>query len=276
MYWLSAPLLLLLSSALWAAEGYLLGGGVELDSDDALATSVFAELGIGENTWLSGTLAYSSLDLPRAGDSDTLYADIAIDHWFDPVGLQASVAYWGDSEVLDSVDWQGSLYWRNDKVRLSADYEYRDFTFDVFRDTALPGQDVEFSANGIGLSARVGIGESVSLRLSGMDYDYSVNLGRAANQPIRDFLSVSRLSMINSLIDYRAGIGLGLDVGERHWSLDYATWKAEVDGSKVDSTTLRFLTPLSSRSDIEFGIGIDDSDVYGSVTLFSVSIYFYG
>ncbi|MCH8248110.1 MAG: hypothetical protein IH913_00745 [Proteobacteria bacterium] len=46
--------------------------------------------------------------------------------------------------------------------------------------------------------------------------------------------------------------------------------------AKTDSTTLRFLTPMGKKSDIEFGLGVDDSDTYGSVTLFSLFVYFYG
>jgi hypothetical protein len=40
--------------------------------------------------------------------------------------------------------------------------------------------------------------------------------------------------------------------------------------------TLRLLTPLSEKTDIEFGLGYDDSDLYGDVTFFSVYLYFYG
>jgi hypothetical protein len=34
--------------------------------------------------------------------------------------------------------------------------------------------------------------------------------------------------------------------------------------------------PLSDRSDIEFGLGYDASDLYGNVTFFSLFLYFYG
>ncbi|MCH9005868.1 MAG: hypothetical protein IH838_11330 [Proteobacteria bacterium] len=268
--------MLLFASPAWAAGGYIVGAGVEADSDDANALTISAEFGLAENTWITTALAKNQVDLPRGISIDTLYADIGIDHWFDPLGVRVGVAYWGDNEILDSVDLRGSLYWRNDKVSVSGNFEYRDFSFDIFRDDLQPGQDVRFHAKGAGLSVRFELNDAVDLRLSGIDYTYNVDLSRAANAPIRDFLSVSRLSLINSLIDYRVRIGLGIDVGEQRWSLDYATWKGEVDGSKTDSTTLRFLTPMGKKSDIEFGLGVDDSDTYGSVTLFSLFVYFYG
>ena len=276
MRWFSASLLLFLSGPLGAAEGYIIGVGAEVDNADASAGSLSGELAVTESTWLSAAFARNSIDLPRDITLDTVYGDIGVDHWFDPVGIRATVAYWGDSDILDSVDYRGSLYWRNDRMSLSAEYEYRDFSFDVFRDDLRPGQDAKFNANGVGLSVRFELSESVDLSLSGIDYDYNVNLGIDANRPILDFLSVSRLSLINSLIDYRVRAGLGIDAGNQRWSLDIATWKGEVDGRKTNSATLRFLTPLGKAGDVEFGLGVDKSRDFETVTLFSVFLYFYG
>ena len=276
MRWSEILLLFLFAGPVWATEGYIVGIGGEADSADAIGASISGELGLTKKTWLSGALAKHSVDLPRGMSIDTLYADIGIDHWFDPVGVRATVAYWGDSEILDSVDFRGSLYWRGEKVTITGDFEYRNFSFDIFRGDLRPGQDFQFHANGAGISARFELSDSVDLSLSGIDYDYDVNLSIDANSRIIQFLSVSRLSLVNSLIDYRARIGLGLDAGDKRWSLDLATWKGEVAGSRTNSTTLRFLTPLGKESDIEFGLGVDASENYGSATIFSIFVYFYG
>jgi hypothetical protein len=268
--------LLLFAAPVWAAEGYVVGAGVDIDSGDALAGGLSGEIGVTENTWLSAVVAKTTTDLPRGTSLDTLYADFGIDHWFDPVGIRATVAYWGDSDILDSIDYRGALYWRNEKVTLTGRLEHRDFSFDIFRGDLRPGQDIEFHSTGAGLSAAFQLGESVDLSFSAIDYNYDVNLRIDANRPILDFLTVSRLSLINSLVDYRARVGVGVDVGERRWSLDLATWKGEVDGRMTKSATLRFITPLGDRSDIDLGLGVDDSDEYGSVTVFSFYLYFYG
>ena len=123
----------------------------------------------------------------------------------------------------------------------------------------------------------IDITDDVDLRLSGMDYDYSVDLRLDDNQrPLLELLVFSRLSLINSLIDYRAYATLRLDVGKRRWQVDVGTWKGEVDGGKTRSATVRFLNPLSETADIEFALGVDDSDLYDTVTIFSVFLYFYG
>ena len=36
------------------------------------------------------------------------------------------------------------------------------------------------------------------------------------------------------------------------------------------------MTPIGNRSDIEFGLGYDDSENFGEATIFSVYLYFYG
>ncbi len=276
MHWFRASIVLFVASPVWAIEGYIIGVGAEADSEDAAAGSISADIGLKKNTWLSAAIAKNMVDLPHGINIDTLYADIGIDQWFEPIGIRLGAAYWGDDEILDSVDFRGSLYWRNDKFRVSGLFEYRDFSFDVFRDDLRPGQDVRFHAKGAGLSARFELSPSVDLNFSAIDYRYSVNLRLDANRPIRDFLTVSRLSLLNSLVDYRGRVELGVDVGKQRWAIDYATWKGEVDGRKTDSVTLRFLTPLGQKSDIEFGLGVDQSDDYGSVTVFSVFLFFYG
>lgn len=276
MHWLSLLVLLFITGPAWALEDFLLGAGVESDSGDGLSGIVIANLGLTKKTRLNGSFGKSDVPLPSGRHMNTSYGDIGIDHWFDPVGIQLMAAYWGNNDIFDSVDSRASIYWRNDRTRLSADFERRAFEFDIFRGDLLPGQDFRFDATGIGLSVRTKLGDSVSMRLSAKDYDYNVDLRLDANSRITDLLSVTRLSLINSLIDYRVGAGIDIDVGKRVWSLDYGIWKGEVDGGVTHSATLRFLTPAGSKSDIEFGLGIDDSDLYGSVTFLSIFLYFYG
>lgn len=276
MRWCSLPLLILLTSPAWSLEDFILGGGVEADSADGLAAAVFADLGLTEKTRFSTTIGKSSVELPRGVDLNTAYGDIGLDHWFDPIGIRSEVAYWGDNDILDSLDWRGAIYWRNDTVSVSTNLEYRDFEFDFFRGDVLPGRNIRFHAKGAGLSARVQLNDSLSLNVMGIDYRYNVDLHIGANRDILDFMSVSRLSLINSLISYRAGAGFGLDIAEQRWDLDYRTWKGEVDGSITHSVTLHFMTPVGQRGDIQFGLGVDDSDTYGSVTFFNVQYFYYG
>ena len=268
--------LLLAGSALADDNGFLIGAGVEGDSDNGIRGSVLAGVGISEDTWLSAGLSQSSVELPNGRDIDTLYADLELDHYFDPVGVRVGVSYWGDSDILDSNDWRASLYWRGEKVMLSGEYEFRDFDFIVPSIDLASVRDFTFDADGIGLRARFELSDSVSMSLAGKSYDYSVDFVPDDNRDVISLFSVTRLSLINSLISSRASVELSIDQGLKRWEIDWSTWEGEVDGSRTNSITLRYLLPMSGKTDIEFGLGYDDSDIYGDVTFFSVFLYFYG
>jgi hypothetical protein len=266
----------LLAGDAMAAEGWIAGVGAEADTTDGLAGVVFADIAVSEKTWLTASIGGNTVELPRRQSIDTRFGRLGIDHWFEPVGVKLDVSYWGDSDVLDSLDWGGSLYWRSDRVMLAGDYEYREFRFTIPRTQRFPGRTIDFDAHGVGLTTRFELTESVNLGFAGMTYDYSVDLRLDDNRGLLDLLSFSRLSLINSLVDYTAFVTLGLDAGERNWQLEAGTWRSAVDGGTTTSATLRFLTPIGRSSDVELGIGLDDSDLYGSVTFFSVFLYFYG
>ena len=268
--------LLLIGGSAVASEGYVLGGGVEMDTEDGLALSVIADVGLTEQTWLSAALARNTAESAFRQDLDTWFADLGIDHWWKPVGIRAGIAYWGDSDTLDSTDLRASLYWRGDRGSIAADYERRDFSVLFPGTDQLPAREGDFSADGVGISARFDMTESVSLGLSGISYDYDVNLKLDSNRPLLQLLSFSRLSLINSLVDYRASATLGVDVSESSWQFEVSTWKGEVDGGRSNSATVRLLTPAGDRTDIELALGVDDSELYGNVTFFSVYVFFYG
>lgn len=276
MRWRSGIAFLLLAGNALAAESYIVGLGVEGDSADGLSVSLLGDLALADNTWLSAAVSGNRVDAADSQGIETFYGELGVDHWFDPLGVRLGAAYWGDNDLLDSRDWRGSLYWRSDKATLSGDFEYRDFRFVLPATDFFPGRVARFDASGIGVSARVDLTEKVSLGLNAMDYDYSVNLRLDSNRPILQLFSFSRLSLVNSLIDYRAGMTLGVDAGEQYWQLGLSSQKVQLDGSKTRSATVSLMTPMGSKGDVEFSLGVDSSDYYDTVTFLSVFLYFYG
>lgn len=277
MYWRSGIACLLLAGNALAAEGYILGAGLEGDSADGLSAAAIGDFAVGEKTWLTASAARSTLDLPDTQSVRSWYADLELDHHFDPVGVRLGAAYWGDSDTVDSRDWRGSVYWRGERFSFAGEYEFRDFRVELPATDFFPGRVFRFDANGVGFTSRFEFTEQVSLGVRGMDYDYDVNLRLDSNRRgLLELLSFSRLSLINSLVDYRVGVDLGIDTGKRFWRIEAASWKGEIDGGTTNSATLRLTTPIGDSSDIEFGLGVDHSDLYGSVTFLSVFLFFYG
>lgn len=269
-------LLLLAGNAVADGDGFIIGGGIESDSEDGVSASLIGGVGLGDKTWLSAGVARSSVELTRLGEVESLYADIELDHDFDPVGIRVGAAYWGDSDILESNDLRASVYWRGQAVRLAAEYEYRDFDFIIPSLDLQTSREIMFDADGFGASARFQMSENTSLRLAAIKYDYSVPFRPVENTDAANLLTVSRLSLLNTLVDHRARVTLGIDQGLKRWEIDVATWEGVIDRSRTKSATLRFLLPMGDKTDVEFGLGYDDSELYGDVMFFSLYLYFYG
>lgn len=269
-------LLLLTGNALAAGEGYIVGGGVLVDSADGLAGTVLGSYGFSDKTWVSAGLAKNTVDIPSRWGTETLYGDVEIDHWFQPVGARLGIAYWGDPDIFESRDLRGSLYWRGANALISGNFEFRDFQLFVPETEFRPARTVTFDANGVGISAGFDLSEKIDLKFTGMKYDYSVDFRPLDNRDAVSILTISRLGLVNSIIDHRARVSLGINHGSRRWQFDLSTWEGAIDGSRSRSASVSFLTPMSLRTDIELSVGIDDSELYGDVTFASVFFYFYG
>lgn len=269
-------LLLFASASVPAADGYMIGGGAERDSDGGFSAALIGGVGLGRDTWLSAGLARSAVDLVSGRKLETLYADVELDHFFDPVGIRVGAAYWGDSDVLESNDWRASMYYRNDTATLSLEYEYRDFDFVIPSIDSLVSRRVMFDADGFGASARIKTSQNTSLRLRGIKYDYSIPFRPVENVDAVRLISVTRLSLINTLVDHRASVSLSIDQGLKNWDIELSTWESILDKSRTRSLTVRYLMPMTDRTDIELGVGYDDSELYGDVTFFSLFLFFYG
>lgn len=276
MRWLSYLLPLFAAAAVQADSGYMLGGGLEVDDDNGLRASAFAGLDVGNDTWLSTGIASSSIELPFDRSGDIVYADFDIDHLFDPIGVRFGVGYWGDPDLLNSTDVRAALYYRSNRFYVAGEYERRDFDFTIPPTDSFAGRELTFDAQGVGARLRYRFTDAFSVAVSGMQYDYSVDFRPDVSRDAARLVTISRLGLINSLIDSNASIDFMLDVGERRWQLEFSTWDGALDRTTTDSITLSYLHPAASRVDLEFSVGYDSSDLYGDVTFLSLFLYFYG
>lgn len=271
-----ALLYVLTAPAIADPGDFVIGAGIEGDTGDGLALAVLGDVATGDNTWISGSLSQSGVDDPTRRSVDYLYADLGIDHYFDPVGARIGVSYWGNSDLLDSFDVRGSIYSRGESTYLAIEAERRDFEFSIPPRDTLPDVDVGFQATGLGLSARVDISDNVSLNGGGMNYEYSRDFRIGDAPRLIELLTFSRLSVLTSLVDWRAGAGIDIDIGSRQLSFSVSRWQGIVDRSDNVGATITFLTPLTRRTDLELSLGYDDSDLYGDVTYLSAYLYVYG
>ena len=257
------------------AEAFILGLGAARDTEDAMALTAFGDFGIGDDTWLSATIGSTETDGPLGGFETSFY-ELGIDHQFNPVGFRVSLAYWGDPDLLDSRDTRASFYYRDEIAFLSANYERRDFDFVFDSILLLTPRKVEFHADGWGMTSRIRFGDRVTFHLGGMHYEYSRRIRIDPDINVLRFLSASRLSLMNSLLDYRADAGIEVAFGLRSVDVSAGTWKTAVDQSKVDSYSIGFLTPMTDRTDVELRLSFDDSENFGRTTALTAYLYYFG
>ena len=270
----SALCSLLLSPAVALANGFVLGAGVEGDSAEGRALAAFGDFGVGERTWLS----LSAITAETTGiieDNETRLFEAGLDHFFDPVGIRVAAGYWGNPDILNSRDVGAAIYLRGAPGSFALEYERRDFEFNL-QSELLRGRTVEFSADGWGASGRLPIGDRVSLYAAGMAYEYSRNLRIQQGIDALAFISRSRLSMINNLIDHRINAGAEFRFGLQSFDVSIGRWQAAIDGTDVDSVSVGFLTPISDRIDAEFRFSLDKSEVFGDTQALSVYLYYFG
>lgn len=266
--------LIFLSATAAAAEGYVVAIGAEAGTGDSRAFSALGELAVASATRVSAGAAVSRAD-GLGGRFEALYADAGVDHFFEPVGVRVAAAYWGDADVLDSIDLRASLYIKNDRISLSADFERRDYDLVVGPPLLLRPRTLEFSADGVGFSGRLEAGERASAYVGGMWYDHPDIVSAPGTTDLR-FLSLSRLVLAHGLLDRKTHAGIEIELGPRSLDFRYANWQGLANQGDIDSFGVGFLTPLTASSDLEIRLSRDDSDAFGDATVLSVFLYFFG
>jgi hypothetical protein len=270
---LSVTISLLAAAALADTNDLVLGFGGETDSSGSRAAAAFGEIGVSGNSWVSLTVAGT-----RGSDDGlrTVYADAGVDYWFEPMGIRLGGGYWGDENLLDSHDLRASLYFKNDTVTVSADYQRRDFDF-TFVSVLLPAPRIfEFVGDGYGLATRIELNDVLALSLNGMSYTYSRNINLQPNIEILRRLSTSRLGLMSSLLDYRVTASIDRTLGQRNLVFGIVRWRTAVDQGIVNSIGVGLLTPMGARSDLEFRLAYDHSEDFGGTMTFSAFFYFFG
>jgi hypothetical protein len=256
------------------ADGFVLGAGVEGDSAEGHAFAAFGDFSLGEHTWLS--LAATTAETQGIiVDNETRLFNVGLDYFLDPVGVRIGGSYWGNPDILDSRDLNAAVYLRGKRGSVALEYERRNLEFDLQSDL-LRGRTVEFTADGWGMNARLSLGERANLFVGGMVYDYSRNLRIQPDIDALAFISRSRLSMINNLLDHRFNAGVEFRFGLQSIDVTAGRWQAAIDGTDVDSISVGFLTPIADRVDAEFRFSLDDSEIFGETRALSVYFYYFG
>ena len=106
--------------------------------------------------------------------------------------------------------------------------------------------------------------------------DGGLSIQLQENIDVLRVLSVSRLSLINSLVDYRLSGGISVRFGARALDFNVSSWRTELDQGQVNSYGIGLIMPVADFSDLELRFAYDDSENFGSTYVFSVFFYTFG
>jgi hypothetical protein len=252
---------------------WMLALGAQADENDAHSLLGTSYIGVGSRTWLTFSAGKSS----SPGDGGDIEADallIGMDHRFDKVGFTLEAEQWGDSGVLETTDFSGSVYFDRVRWRVGFGYERRDIEI-PFTVTGPFGRTfqgtVDVPADGLSLDASVSLAERWRLSAGVREYDYERNLNVLPRIASLNWLSTSTLTLANSFLDHDRWINVERRFGQATLlNVRAATDGSAIDGAKLDTLEAAVLFPLGRRVDLEVNLGSGrssffDAGMYGGL-----------
>ena len=238
--------------------GWMLGLGAQADENDAHSVLGTSYIGVGPRTWLTFSAGKSS----SPGDGGDIEANallIGVDHRFDKVGFTFEVEQWGDSGVLETTDFSGSVYFDRVRWRIGFGYEQRDIEIPFTLTGPFGGtlQRYRRRAGRRPLARRqreprralavVRRSQGVRLRAQSQRAaaDRELELAQHVDVDAREQLSRPR-----PLAQRRAQVRPG-DVVER--AIRHR--RSAIDGAELDTLEAAVLFPIGRRIDLEVNLG---------------------
>jgi hypothetical protein len=257
---------------------WMLGLGAQVDEDDADAVLGTVYVGVGAATWVTFAAGRSSSPADRADiEADTLV--LGLDHRFDAVGFTLEAERWGDSDVLETKDLGGSVYFERERWRIGVGYETRDIEIPFTLTGPLGGtlrRTAEVSASSYSVDARVALGEAWTMYFGLAEHDYERNLRVLPRIQSLNLLSTSTLTLANSFIDHERSLAVDRELGATTLNVRLATDRSAIDDSKLETVEAAVLFPVGGRVDLEVSLGRGRSDFFDAGLFGGLTFLLYG
>jgi hypothetical protein len=254
--------------------------GLAAESDENSNDSVLATVnwGVTKATWLNATLSRSTSSADRA-DVKADSVVLGVDHRFEKIGIAFDAEHWGDSGVLETRDYRGTLYVDRERFRVALTYEDRsiDIPFTV---TGPLGRQFSRTANvpahGVAIDARVVPAPLWTIYFNAAEYDFERDLSLLPRIGRFNLLSTSTLTLANSFVDRVRMIGMQREFGAVAFNMSFMRDRSAIDGSILDTTSAAVLFPVGRRFDLEVQVGSGRSDLFGTGLYAGLSFLVYG
>lgn len=251
--------------------------GLDGDDEGGLGVKLGLDYGVGDETWLTVIGNYTSSS-DQFADITTRSLSVGLEHSFGRFGISGDVSYWGDPDELDSTSFRGSFFYKAAGWRLALAAERRnvDVTFRFVNADDLRVQTTEdLEVDALGGRLSYSGDHPWSFHLGHTDYDYSRD-PRLLNFLFRfSLLSASGLTLANSFLEYSNTAGVEYAFGDRAVFLELNADKGAVDELRIHTYSVGLLTPIAQRWDVEFRLGVADTEGLGSSPFGGVTFFLY-
>jgi hypothetical protein len=246
------------------------------NSNDSMLASV--NWGVTRATWLSFTTSRSTSSANRADvKADSIV--LGVDHRFEKVGIAFEAEDWGDSGVLETRDYRGSLYVDRERFRVAVTYEDRsiDIPFTITGPLGRQfSRNVNVPAHGVAVDARVVPAPLWTIYFSAGEYDFERDLAALPRIAQFNLLSTSTLTLANSFVDQVRMVGMQREFGAVAFNLSFMRDRSAIDGSILDTTSAAVVFPVGRRFDLDVQVGSGRSDLFGTGLYAGLSFLVYG
>lgn len=261
------------------ATDWVLGGGLGFDEQDGRALSGLVDVGVTDSTWVGLSLGRTEVD--SFGDTiESRSANLSVTQRFGNFGVRASAGVWGDPDALESTDLGLGVFYSGPSWYFGVDAERRDLelTFTFLPDNPNVGpvnREANATADGIGARIRYQTENRTRFTLAGRTYDYDRDLNRLTALEFIRRLTPTTLLLSDSLRDSSVSLSLEQEFGEHIVGLELSRDELGVGEVDIDGVALNWLLPAGQRSDLEFIVGVSDSDDTESAWYLQAFYYFY-
>jgi len=258
---------------------WMLAASVLTDEQSYEHANAGLYLAFRDKTWFSLTAgqsrAPSAEEDIRAG-----LVSLGIEHDFGPVGFGLAAERWGDADNLETQDWQGEIFFGDERYRVALAVERR--AIDIYFSgaglvpIATDLRRASIDADGVGIDWRFRIAPTWRTYGSWMDYDYPRGIRLVPRADRLGLLSSSAVTLAYSFADRYETLGFEHSVERMLINFDFSRDRSAIDGTKLRSVTASLLWPVARRMDLEFRLGSSRVDGAGATLHGGLTILVYG
>ncbi len=250
---------------------------VALDEENGRNAQATLSIPLSESFTSNLSLGHSSIDL-QPESLEFAYGSGGLTYQYKGFGIGVDIGVWGDSSVLDTVDYTGRIFYQWEKWQADLSVTYRDIDFSFQLRSPVTDRIVSRAGNLTATAVGGGLvfypDDHWSFYVNGADHNYNANLRILNFAFALRLLSLQSLTLSSSFPQWYWAAGVNYSTGSRRINLEYTSNQSVFDRLETESVSGALQVPLGGSGDyyLDLRIGSQQTDPFSSVAFGVVSI----